>query len=166
MDGKLLKHPCGTYFQNMAQDPITKLAAIPYKHADQEGYFKIDFLHLSALDALSSKEEIRKLIKKDPDWDLLSDSTQVEKLFHIKNHFPLIEKLAPRSVVELADAIALIRPGRRQLVDKYLIDKEFIRDNMLYVKNPEDQYAFKRSHSLAYAFNIVIQLHLITQGKL
>lgn len=163
---ELVKHPCGAYFQNIACDPTTKLAAIPYKEAQQLGYFKIDFLHLSVLDDFTSKEEIRALMKVDPDWDLLLDEEQVSKLFHIKNHFDLINRIRPTNVHELGDAIALIRPGRKHLLDKYMQDKEFVRDHMLYVKNADDEYSFKRSHAIAYAFNIILQLHLITQGKL
>lgn len=163
---ELVKHPCGAYFQNIAQDPTTQLAAIPYKEAQQLGYFKIDFLHLSVLDDFTSKEEIRALMKVAPDWDLLLDEEQVSKLFHIKNHFDLINRIRPTNVHELGDAIALIRPGRKHLLDKYMQDKEFVRDHMLYVKNADDEYSFKRSHSIAYAFNIILQLHLITQGKL
>lgn len=165
-DGNLVRHNCGTYFQAVAHDPITDVAAIPYKEAQDLGYFKIDFLHLSLLDDFTSKAEMRALMKEEPDWELLEDSDQVEKLFHIKKHFDLINKLKPRTVQELADAIALIRPGRKHLVDKYMADKEFIRDHLLYVKNPQDEYSFKRSHAIAYAFNIVLQLHLIEQGKL
>lgn len=165
-DGKLLRHPCGTYFQAMAHDPISNLAAIPYREAQDLGYFKIDLLHLSVLDDFSSKAEMRELMKQDPDWELLQEFEVVEKLFHIKNHYELINKLQPTNVQELADAIALIRPGRRHLIDKYMADKEFIRDHLLYVRNAQDDYSFKRSHAIAYAFNIVLQLHLIKQGKL
>ena len=161
-----MRHNCGTYFQAVAHDPILNVAAIPYREAQELGYFKIDFLHLSVLDDFKTKAEIRQLMKEEPDWELLRDSDQVEKLFHIKNHFDLINRLQPKTVQELADAIALIRPGRRHLTDKYMADKEFVRDYLLYVKNPQDEYSFKRSHAIAYAFNIVLQLHLIEQGKL
>ena len=73
--GMLSKHPCGQYFQNISKDPVTNLAAIPYEDAEQFGYFKIDFLHLSHLDPFKDKQEIRDLIKKEPDWDLLLDES-------------------------------------------------------------------------------------------
>lgn len=165
-DCGLVKHPCGVYFQHIASDPISGVAAIPYREAQELGYFKIDFLHLSLLDDFSSKSQIRTLLKLPPDWKLLEQEAVVEKLFHIKNHFSLINRLRPKSVQELGDAIALIRPGRRSLVDLYMLDKEQIRSTMLYARNNQDDYAFKKSHSIAYAFNIVLQLHLIKQGLL
>lgn len=165
-DGQLVKHPCGTYFQSIAKDPFTECAAIPHKEAQDLGYFKIDFLHISVLDAFETKAEIRALMRKKPDWSLLRSQEQVEKLFHIKNHFGLINRLKPKNVQELADAIALIRPGRRELVDDYLQNKEHVREKYLYVRNAQDEYSFKKGHAIAYAFNIILQLHLIKEGKL
>ena len=63
----LIKHNVGVYFQSIPVDSMTGLAAIPYKQAEEEGYFKIDFLHLSLLDVFDSKEEIRELLKLEPE---------------------------------------------------------------------------------------------------
>lgn len=165
-DGAIGKHPCGAYFQRMAKDPISDVAAIPFKEAENLGFFKIDFLHLSLLDDFASKTQIRKLMKLQPDWSLLAKKENVEKLFHIKNHFDLINKVKPKSVQELADCMALIRPGRRQLLDQYLNDKDGVRNTLLYQRQANDDYSFKRSHAIAYSFNVVLQLHLIKQGLL
>lgn len=161
--GLLSKHPCGQYFQHIAKDPITNLAAIPYEEAEVLGYFKIDFLHLSHLDPFNSKQEIRELINKEPNWDLLLDECNVQKLFHINKHFDLLQLIQPRSVQELADSLALIRPGKKHLLNEYLRDKERVR-KQLYTKT--DVYYFKRSHAIAYALTIVSQLHLISMGRL
>ncbi len=159
----LVKHPCGQYLQNIAVDPVTKLAAIPYEEAEVIGYFKIDFLHLSHLDPFTTKQEIRELVKQEPDWDLLLEETNVLKLFHINKHFDLIQQVGPRSVQELADTLALIRPGKRQMLGAYLRNKEQVRKH-LYTKT--DTYYFKKSHAIAYALMIVAQLHLIAQQRL
>lgn len=158
---ELKKHPAGAYLQNIPKDLITNLAAIPYKKAEELGYFKIDFLHISLLDVFESKQEIRALLKMEPDWFILEDRESVEKLFQIHRHYDIIMKIKPKSINELADAIALIRPGKRHLLDYYVNNKEKIREELY--KKPEDieKYYFKRSHSLAYALNIVLQLHLI-----
>lgn len=167
MKGPIMtKHPCGAYFQNIAKDPITNLAAIPHKAAQDLGFFKIDFLHLSLLDVFESKEQIRKLMKLAPDWKLLDHPNNVEKLFHIKNHFDLVNKVKPRSVIELSDCMALIRPGKKQLLPQYLQNRKLVRDTLLYLRNAEDQYTYKKSHSIAYAYNVVLQLHLIKQDLL
>ncbi|PPD53428.1 MAG: hypothetical protein CTY12_04930 [Methylotenera sp.] len=161
--GAITKHPCGQYFQNIAIDPNTTVASIPYEEAQLLGYFKIDFLHNSALDLISSKEEMRRLINEDPDWDLLLNEHHVFKLIHINKHAELLKQVRPRSVLELADCLALIRPGKRQLLSHYLHNKERVR-KQLYTKTTE--YYFKQSHAIAYALTIKLQLHLIQQGRL
>lgn len=162
---ELSKHPCGHYLQTMPVDSHTGLAAIPHKEAEQFGFFKFDFLHLSVLDHFSSKQEIRKLINEEPDWDLLLDEEQVAKLFQISKHPDLIAKLKPRSIVELADAIALVRPGKRHLIPAYIRGDKKSAKAELYTKT-EDSYSYKRGHAISYALTIILQLHLIAQGKL
>lgn len=161
---KIVKHPCGVYFQMIPVDPITKLAAIPYSEAEQQGYFKFDFLHLSVLDIFTSKDQLRKLSKIPPDWLLLTDPNVVAKLFHLRDQFKVVNRVRPKTVEELADCTALIRPGKRLLLDTYVKNKELAR-KVLYQQS-EEGYTFKRSHAIAYAMTIVVQLHLIKGGIL
>lgn len=161
--GDLSKHPVGAYFQNMPKDKITGLAAIPYEQAEELGYFKIDFLHLSILDNFENKNEIRALVKVEPDWSLLQNEEVVSKLFQIHRHFKVLDQIKPTSVQELADAISLIRPAKRQLLYAYTKNKELIRQE-LYKRPDDDQYYFKKSHAISYALTIVLQLHLIKGG--
>jgi len=166
INGELRRHPAGVYFQKMPKDRLSGLAAIPYKPAEEIGYFKIDFLHLSLLDDFKSKEEIRQLLKIEPDWSLLESQENVEKLFQIHRHFDIIEMVKPKSVEDLCDCISLIRPGKRHLTRVYKENKAYVRQELY--KKPDDpqKYYFKRSHALAYAMNIVLQLHLISVGLL
>ena len=163
--GELVKHPCGHYFQTMPIDPITGIAAIPYKDAEDYEFFKIDFLHLSVLDNFQNKEQIRGLINEEPDWNILLDPGSVSKLFQINKQHTLVSTVMPRSVEELADCVALIRPGKREHLQKYLNDREGTRA-LLYRSGSDDKSAFKRSHAIAYALTIVLQLHLIDLGLL
>lgn len=163
--GELSKHPCGHYFQAIPIDPVTGLAAIPYGQAAEFGYFKIDFLHLSLLDNFSSKQEIRDLLKIDPDWSLLTDPAVVPKLFQLHRNYALLSRVRPRSVQEIADCIALIRPGKRDYLEPYLLDRDKVRP-YLYRLEEDNKSSFKKSHSIAYALTVVLQLHLISQGKL
>lgn len=162
---KLVKHPCGYYFQTIPVDKITNLAAIPYDQAARLGYFKFDFLHLSLLDFFANKQEIRALLKIEPDWNLLLDKNNVAKLFQLHKHYDILIKVKPTSVQELADCIALIRPGKKHLFDRYINNKQQIRP-MLYRQTGDDKSSFKKSHSIAYSLNIVLQLHLIKAGIL
>lgn len=163
--GELVKHPCGYYLQTIPVDSYTGLAAIPYDQAVEYDYFKIDFLHLSLLDNFKTKQEIRDLIKIEPNWKLLTDSSVVPKLFQLHKNYPILAKIKPRSVQEVADCIALIRPGKREYLEPYMIDKEKVRP-YLYRGEADNKSAFKRSHAIAYALTVVLQLHLISQGKL
>jgi len=162
--GELVKHSVGSYFQHIGVDPITKFSAIPYKQADDVGYFKVDFLHLSLLDHFHSKQEIRTLLKKEPNWDLMLIPSVTTRLFHLANHYDVVQQVKPRSIQEIADILALIRPGKRHLLQVYLVDRVKTRVE-LYTRPKETNVAwFKRSHSIAYAHNVVLQLHLISAG--
>ena len=163
-DGKVQAHPVGVYPQAMAQDPYTKLAAIPYEEAEDLGYLKVDFLHLNVYALFKSRQEIEELVKKEPDWTLLQLPSTWAKLFQLAKHGDLLQKVKPRSVVELADCMALIRPGKKGLLGLYLKEREACRRG-LYAKDDEG-YSFKKSHALAYALVVVLQLHLIEQGRL
>lgn len=160
---QLVKHPSGAYLQTIPVDKQTGLSAIPYKEAEQLGYIKIDFLHLSLLDVFKSKKEIRALMKKDPDWSILSDEKVIEQLFQLHNHVDVVKNIKPTSVEELSDCVALIRPAKRYLIDIYLGNKEIAR-KYLYKKGDDNQYYFKKSHAVAYAMTIVLQMHLIKSG--
>lgn len=162
-DGKIQKHTAGVYLQTIPIDPITKFAAIPHKEAEELGYFKIDFLHISLLNDFESKAEIRELIKHEPDWSLLQKQEVVEKLFQMGKHYDLILKMNPQSLEDMCDCVAIIRPGKKYLLPLYFEDRKRFREE-LYKKS--DKYYFKRSHALAYAANVVLQLHLIKAGIL
>ncbi len=163
-DGKLTPHPCGVYPQAMAQDAFTKLAAVPYEEAEDLGYLKVDFLHLNVYALFKSREEIEELVKKDPDWTLLQLPSTWTKLFQLAKHGDLLQKVKPRTIEELADCMALIRPGKKGLLGLYLKERASCRRG-LYAKDDEG-YSFKKSHALAYALVVVLQLHLIEQGRL
>ena len=112
-DGKLTPHPCGLYFQKMPIDPIIGLSAIPYEQAEELGCFKIDFLHVHVYDHFTSRDEITELLKIDPDWGLLEIPSVVASLFQVAKHHELLSQVKPRSILELADCLALIRPQKR-----------------------------------------------------
>lgn len=164
-EGKYTPHPCGVYPQSIPEDPVTKLAAIPYDDAEDIGYFKIDFLNLTVYQKFKSRKDIEDLLKIEPDWTLLQLPSNHQKLFQLANHGELLLKLKPSTIEELADVIALIRPGKRQLVPLYAKDKGLARP-IIWKKDADGGYAFKKSHALSYAHVIVLQLHLIEQGRL
>ena len=123
----------------------------------------MDFLHLHVYDHFTSREEIRELLKHDPDWDLLKIPSVVDKLFQLSKHFDLIQQVQPKSVVQLADCLALIRPQKRFILKYYLQDPVRYRHD-LYAQDEGTGYGFKKAHAIAYALVIVLQLHLIKAG--
>lgn len=163
-DEKLTAHPCGVYPQAMAKDPITGLAAIPYEEAEELGYLKVDFLHLNVYQFFSTRKEIEDLLKIEPDWNLLRMPSTWPKLFQLSKHGDLLADLKPRGLVDVADIMALIRPGKKAFAGLYKKEKAAARV-LLYAKD-DNGYAFKKSHALAYSYVIWLQLHLIAQGRL
>lgn len=105
-------HNTGIYFQNIPHNPLTKTATVDYKEAEQRGYFKMDFLNVSAYNGITSEQQLIELCNKEPDWELLQDLDVVGKLFHVSNHFDILQKLKPDSIEKLAAVLALIRPGK------------------------------------------------------
>lgn len=157
-NGSLKKHNVGVYFQNIPVDQVTGLAAIPYKEAHERGFFKIDMLNLNILENFESKDEIRQLLKIPPDWSLLEDPDVVAKLFHLSKHYDTIQKIKPTSVSELADCLAIIRPNKIKLVDKYARNKKDVIRELYTKRDPSD---LRKSHAIPYALLIVLQLHII-----
>jgi hypothetical protein len=166
---ELKKHNVGYHFQNIAVDPITGFAAIPAKpdkpvdQLKEHGYIKIDMITVNLLKHFKSKEEMRELQEKEPDWSLLEDEEVVSKLFHLAKHFDVISRVKPRSIVALADVFALIRPNKLKMLDKYLSNPEQYREELFTKRDPSDM---RRAHALPYALLIVLQLHLIKEGRI
>lgn len=161
---QLATHPCGVYLQNIPKDYVSGFAAIPYKEAEDAGYLKLDFLHLGVYDYFKSREEIDALLEIEPDWGLLTIPSEQSKLFQLNRHGDILSTVKPKNIEELADVLALIRPGKKQLVKLYMSQREATR-RILYAKD-ENGYSFKKSHAIAYAMVIVLQLHLISTGVL
>lgn len=158
-EGKLRPHPCGYYPQDIPIDPLTKLAAMPHDVAEENGFFKLDFLSLNVYNHFQSRDEIEQLIEIEPDWNLLLIPSVVTKLFQLSKHGELLRRLRPSSIEDVADALALIRPGKSELLALYLHDKPKGRA-ALYKQNT-DGYSFKKSHGTSYALVVILQLHLI-----
>lgn len=162
-ENELKEHPVGMYFQDIPVDPVTHWAAIPYNHAEDFGYYKIDMLTVNMLKHFDSKEEMRRLQDKEPDWTLLDREEVVKTLFHLGKHFDVVRKVKPRSVQQLADVFALIRPNKRPLLNKYLEDPDKYRVELFTKRDSKDM---RKAHAIPYALMIVLQLHLIKQGRL
>ena len=92
---------------------------------------------------------------------MLKDATVVDQLFYLNGHFNIVSKLEPRNIEQLAAVLAIIRPAKRGLMYKDWVDimKE------VWVKPTDGSYFFKKSHAIAYAQAIVVQMNLLSKTK-
>jgi hypothetical protein len=157
--GQPVKHNTGVYFQQIPHNPFTNIATIDYKTAEDRGYFKVDFLNVSMYEGVRDETHLKQLLDQEPVWNLLEHEEVVTQLFHISEHHSILKKLKPTSIEELAAVLAIIRPAKRYLLDK---GWDVIRQEV-WERPSEDLYFFKRSHAIAYAAAIVIQLNLICE---
>lgn len=150
---KLRSHASGYYLDdNIPVDKETGMCSIDYKETERLGFIKIDLLTATAYNSFRSKDDLLKALK-NPDWSLLLKEEVVNNLPQIGKHFELVNKIAPTDIVTLSDVITLIRPDKIHLIDLYIKNKDKARKN-LYTRG-KGGYSFKRSHSIAYAHQIV-----------
>ena len=155
------KHKTGVYFHSIPKDPVTGYASIDYKKAEDRGYFKIDCLNVNIYKAVKSEEELVKLMIEEPDWTMLKDKNTVDQLFHLNGHFDIVSKLEPQNIEQLAAVLAIIRPAKRNLMHKYW--KDILQE--VWVKPKDGSYFFKKSHAVAYAQAIVVQMNILRKDK-
>jgi hypothetical protein len=160
-DGKIEKHKTGVYFHAVPTHPITGHSTLDYKKAEKRGYFKIDCLNVSIYKNIKSEQELVELMIEEPDWDMLKDPKVVENLFHLNSHFNIVSKLEPKNIEQLAAVLAIIRPAKRGLMYKNWID--ILKE--VWIKPTDGTYFFKKSHAVAYAHAIVVQMNLIKKDK-
>lgn len=151
-DGRVMPHPSGVYLQKVPVDKLTGNAAIDYKDGSDMNLLKVDILTNASYDIFDSKADLLETMERDPDWSLLQRREVVETLPHLSKHFDLVKEIAPKSIEELADCLALIRPGKAHLIDEYMSNPKKTRRN-LYLRPKEGIY-FKRSHAISYAVMI------------
>ena len=159
-DGKFTKHNTGVYFQNIPKFPLQGYSTIDHKQAEEEGWFKVDFLNNHVYKDVIDEQHLDRLVGTEPMWELFKHQEIVEQLFHISNHWDIVKQHPPTDIEHLAMILAMIRPGKRHLVGKTW--KQVEKD--VWVKPKDDTYFFKKSHSYGYALAIVVQLNLIVEG--
>ena len=160
-DDTIEKHKTGVYFHNVPTDPVSGYSSLDYKRAEERGYFKIDCLNVNIYQAVESEEELVRLMIEEPDWNMLKDKNTVDQLFHLNGHFDIVSKLEPKNIEQLAAVLAIIRPAKRNLMHKYW--RDILKE--VWVRPKDGSYFFKKSHAVAYAQAIVVQMNLIKKGK-
>lgn len=157
-EDKLTKHNTGVYFTAIPLDPFTGQSSIDYQAAEDLGYLKLDFLNVSIYNRVNNEEHLLQLMQQEPDWTKLYEREFCEQLIHIGNHYDTLIKMpeAVNTIPRLAMFLAVIRPAKRHLIGKPWREvSETIWDK------PEDgSYAFKKSHAVAYANLVAVNMNL------
>jgi len=161
-DDQITPHPCGYYLMDVPVDPHTGLCAVDYETMERLGFQKLDLLSNRVYDGIQSKEELHRLMNKEPKWDLFLKEEYVRHLPHLNKHLDVLRQVQPKSVDELADVVSLIRPGKINLFDQYLQNPKKVRSN-LYRKPRNGKAYFKKSHAYAYAYMIIVSLNKIEE---
>lgn len=156
----IVKHNTGVYFQEIPHDPFSNISTLDYDEAKQRGYFKLDFLNVSMYEGIKNEDHLIKLLNTKPDWSLLKHREIVDQLFHINGHYDIVNQLNPTSIEDLAAVLAVIRPGKRHLLKS---GWEGINKHVWSRPGPNDPYHFKKSHAIAYAHAIVVQLNVLCE---
>lgn len=165
-NGVYSKHNSGVYFQQIPFNPLTGAASIDHKVAASRGYFKIDLLNMSAYNGVQNEAHLIALQNKEPEWILLQEQEICDKLVHINGYHELLKSLKPTSILELAIVLALIRPGKKHLIDKCIRYGFTTVEKEIWEKSEDGSYAFKKAHAISYSVLIVVQLNLLCENLL
>ena len=159
-DNQLVKHNTGVYLHEVPINAVTGLCAVPYETAEDRKYFKIDFLNVSIYKGVRDEAHLDQLMETEPLWDLLEQDDFSNLLFHVNGHGHVLRKMKPKNIEELAACLAIIRPAKKHLLGKPW--SEVMQS--VWTKPTTDEYYFKKSHAIAYATAIVVQMNLICEG--
>lgn len=160
-NNKITKHNVGVYFQDIPFEIETGFSSINFKEAENLGYFKIDILNNSVYNEIQNEDQLNELLLQEPVWEMLQIKEVCEKIAHIGNHFDVVSKIKPKSIEELAIILALIRPGKRYLLNKPMN----VIKNEIWSKPIDGSYYFSRAHSIAYATSITVQMNKIYNNE-
>lgn len=158
-NNKLIKHNTGVYFHSAPVSAEEGICAIPYEEAEEQEFFKIDFLNVGIYKGVRDETHLKQLMETEPLWDLLEQDEFVNLLFHVNGHGGILREMKPKNVEQLAAILAMIRPAKR-----YLIGKDWTTVmNEVWTKPANEEYYFKKSHATAYALAIVVQMNLVCE---
>jgi len=159
----LTRHPSGMHFQNIPVDPITGLSAFPYEDAERLGYYKLDFLSNSVYTGVKGVDHLDAILARPVDWAWFTDPKFVGTLFHFggrvdrnRTMADVVASYAPTSVDDLAVLIAIKLPAKRHLIGRPWPEVR----SRIWEKDPQGRPQFKKSHSFAYAYAVVVDAHL------
>ena len=160
-DTKLVPHNTGVYITAIPVDPTLGIASIDYETAENRGYLKLDFLNVTLYQQIRNEEHLTQLMHAPPDWNRFNtDQAFFEQLIHVNNHWNTLKKMPEPvdSIPRLAMLLSVIRPAKRHLIGQAWRDIA----GTVWEKPQDDSYYFKKSHAVAYAQLVVVNMNLLS----
>ena len=158
-NGQVKAHNTGIYVTSIPKDERNNLSTIEYKTAEDRGYFKIDFLNVGVYEGVRDEEHLKQLMETEPLWDLLEQDDFNNLLFHVNGHGSILRQTKPKSVLQLAAVLAMIRPAKKHLIGESWTTIM----NEVWIRPTTDEYYFKKAHAVAYAMAVAVQMNLICE---
>lgn len=159
----ITKHNTGVYFHAVPTDPITGLASLNYEDAEQQGWYKIDLLNVGVYEMVNSEQHLLSLMSHELDWNLFTYPEFTSKLIHLGNHADMVASLRPQCIQDIAMVLALIRPGKRHLVEKCKTRGFSSINNEIWTIPNDGSYAFHKSHATSYAMLVKVHANLLIE---
>jgi len=153
------KHNTGVYVTEIPHNPVDNLSTIDYKTAEDRGYFKLDFLNVSIYKDVRDEAHLQELMNKEPLWELLEHQEFVDQVFHLSGHSDICKQMKPHTIEQLAAVLAVIRPAKRHLIGQ---DWDTVLSEV-WTKPENNEYYFKKAHSLSYAFAVIVHMNLLVE---
>lgn len=159
-DNKITRHNTGLYATDIPTDPFLGCASLDYNVAEDRGYMKLDFLNVNLYKQVRNEAHLIELMR-EPDWTKLYDPAICAQLIHVNNHYDTLLKMPEPvdTIPRLAMFLAVIRPAKRHLIGRTW--KEVAKDVWTKV---DGEYAFKKSHSIAYSQLVVVNMNLLEES--
>lgn len=159
----LEKHNTGVYFHLVPTDPLTNLSSVDYQVAESNGWFKIDLLNVSVYEQISNEKHLLDLMGQEINWDMFQMPDFTTNLIHLGNHSELVKDLKPTNINELAVVLALIRPGKRHLIDRCKRYGFNSIQTEIWEETNDGSYYFKAAHSFSYAMLVKVHACLLIE---
>lgn len=161
-DNTFTKHNTGVYFTSIPVNPLTNIASIDYKEAENRGYVKIDLINMSVYDQVKNEDHLIELMK-EPNWDLLNNEDFFDQVVHIRGHYADMKKMSEKidSIPRLAMFLALIRPAKKHLLGKSW--KEVAKT--IWEKSADGLYGYKAAHAISYAHLVCVHMNLLSENS-
>ena len=157
-DNNHSQHNTGVYFTEIPKNPLTGIASIDYHTAEDRGYLKLDFLNVNLYSRVTDEKHLEHLMTSEPPWEKLYEREFCENLIHIGNHYDTLCKMpeAVNSIPRMAMFLSVISPAKRHLIGQKWSDVA----KTVWQKPADDSYYFKKSHAIAYANLVAVNINL------